>query len=202
MDWKQFFVEMVGNIIWPAVAIYALWNFQDSLRNAFSNLKSLKIKDLELKFEKLKRDAEEITGGQKTKFEEELSPELRSLEEQINEAVERIPAAAILLSWSELEDKLFKTVERLQISDKSPSARSTPYVIRALRHRGSLSQEYASLIRDMRSLRNDLIHKQVDLQYVTKDQARSYVDTSIELIHYLDSLKQVQTDSMQESETT
>ncbi len=60
MDWKQFIVGFVSSIVWPAVVVTFLFIFKKDLAKIVRRLAHLKYKDLELNFEKVKQQAEEL----------------------------------------------------------------------------------------------------------------------------------------------
>src|SRR5438445_13031914 len=103
MDWKQFALGLVSSIAWPAVAITFLFMFRSELARIVQRLAHLKYKDLELDFEKVKKQAEELQLEAKLEKTGLQSPVFTSLEDQIMDAVERAPSAAIWLAWSGLK---------------------------------------------------------------------------------------------------
>jgi len=188
MDWMQFIIGIVSNLAWPAVAIIFLVMFKGELSKIVRRIAHLKYKDLELDFEKVKQHAEELhlEMPQVEPLPESESPALLSLEDQILDAVERAPSAAILLAWSGLESAIAGAVSRLSISPDSPSYRSPRHNIDMLIKNGRLSKTHDKLLNEMRILRNKIAHEQEAMLNITQDQALNYANTAIDLMkHFL-----------------
>lgn len=191
MDWKQFIAEIVSSIVWPTVAVTFLFMFKKELAKIVRRLAHLKYKDLELDFEKVKQQAEELhleTARETPKIE---SPVLISLENQILDAAERAPSAAILLAWSGLETAIAAAVSRLAISPDSPSYRAPMHNIDMLTKHGRLSKKHQKLLQEMRILRNKVAHEQESMLSISLDQAMNYAEAAIELIKHFESYQRI-----------
>ncbi len=186
MDWKQFIANIISNLAWPMVAITFLFMFRAELAKIVQRLAHVKYKDLELDFEKVKQQAEELH----IEFAQEApvieSPVFTSLEEQMMDAVDRAPSAAILLAWSGLETAIASAVSRLAISPDSPSYRSPMHNIETLSKNGRLSKKHESLLHEMRMLRNKVAHEKDSMLSITQSQALGYVNASLELIRHFE----------------
>ncbi|GGB96922.1 hypothetical protein GCM10011352_23830 [Marinobacterium zhoushanense] len=186
MDWKQFIADIISNLAWPSVAIAFLFMFRAELAKIVQRLAHVKYKDLELDFEKVKQQAEElhIEFAQEEPVVE--SPVFTSLEEQMMDAVDRAPSAAILLAWSGLETSIASAVSRLAISPDSPSYRSPMHNIETLSKNGRLSKKHESLLHEMRMLRNKVAHEKDSMLSISQSQALSYVNAAVELIRHFE----------------
>ena len=184
MDWKQFIVGLISNLTWPGVVVIFLLMFKGELSKIVRRIAHLKYKDLELEFEKVKQQAEELHLERNQEDTTIESPTLLSLEDQILDAVERAPSAAILLAWSGLEPAIAGAVSCLAISPDSPSYRSPRHNIDVLIKNGRLSKNHEKLLNEMRILRNKLAHEQDAMLNISQDQALNYADTAIKLIQH------------------
>ena len=191
MDWKQFIVGLVSSIVWPAVAVSFLFMFKNELLKIVRRLAHLKYKDLELNFEKVKQQAEELRLESDKEIPAIESPVLISHEDQILDAAERAPSAAILLAWSGLETAIAAAVSRLAISPDSPSYRSPMHNIDMLAKHGRLSKTHQKLLQEMRILRNKVAHEQESMLSISLDQAMNYAETAIELIKHFESYQRI-----------
>ena len=191
MDWKQFIASIISNLSWPSVAIIILFMFKTELAKIVERLTHLKYKDIELDFEKVKQQAEVL---HEEFFQEEAtveSPIFTSLEDQIMEAVESSPSAAILLAWSGLETAIASAVSRLEISQDSPFRRSPIHNIEALKKQKRLSNTHLSLLHEMRILRNKVAHERDSMLSVSQEQASNYADTAIHLIKHFEKYEKI-----------
>ena len=120
MDWKQLIANLISSLAWPAVAALFLFMFRSEITKIIKRLAHFKYKDLELQFENVKQQAEELREELAKEEPVIKSPVFTSLEDQILDAVERAPSAAILLAWSALETAMASAVARLAISRGTP----------------------------------------------------------------------------------
>ncbi len=191
MDWKQFIADLISNVAWPTVAITFLIMFRSELIKIVQRLAHLKYKDIELNFEKVKQQAEELHH----EFEQEEavieSPVYTSLEDQVMDAVERAPSAAILLAWSGLETSIASAVARLAISPDAPSFRSPMHNIDMLSKNSRLSKKHESLLHEMRILRNKVAHDRDSMLSITQEQALSYANAAIDMIKHFEQYQRI-----------
>jgi len=188
MDWKQFIASLASSLAWPAVAAVFLFLFRSELARVVQRLAHLKYKDLEMDFENVKREAQELHEEVAREAPALKSPAYASLEDQILDAVERAPSTAILLAWSALETAIASAVARLAISPEAPSYRSPMHNIDMLSKYGGLSKRHQDLLLELRTLRNKVAHDPDSMLSITKEQALSYATAAFDLIQYLERL--------------
>jgi hypothetical protein len=191
MDWKQFLIGLISSIAWPAVAMIFLVFFKNELSKIIRRIAHLKYKDLELDFEKVKQQAENLHLEDIREEPESESPVFSSLEDQIFDAVERAPSTAILLAWSGLETAIAAAVSRLGISPDSPSHRSPMHNIEILAKNKQLSKNHEKLLYEMRMLRNKVAHEPDSMLSISQNQAMDYATTAIDLIKYFKSYQRI-----------
>lgn len=192
MDWLQFTVGMVSSVAWPVVAVTVVLIFKSELARIVERLAHLKYKDLELEFDKVRQQAEQLQLEQVPQPPLIApSPVFTSLEDQIMDAVERAPSAAILLAWSGLETAIAAAVSRLAISPDSPSYRSPMHNIDMLARNGRLSKTHEKLLHEMRLLRNKVAHEHGSMLSISEEQASNYATTAIELMKHFEGYQRV-----------
>ncbi len=192
MNWLQFTVGMVSSVAWPVVALAVVLIFKSELARIVERLAHLKYKDLELDFEKVKHQSEQLQleqAPQSTLIAP--SPVFTSLEDQIMDAVERAPSAAVLLAWSALETAIAAAVSRLAISPDAPSYRSPMHNIDMLARNGRLPKTHEKLLHEMRMLRNKVAHEQDSMLSISEEQALNYATTAIELMKHFEGYQLV-----------
>jgi hypothetical protein len=188
MDWKQFIAQVVSSTAWPALVIIILLLFKRELAKIVQRLAHLKFKDLELEFDKVKQQAEELHKDMPEELPAPKSLIFTSLEDQVLDAVERAPSAAILLAWSGLETAMASAMARLAISPEPPSYRSPMHNIEMLSKYGGLPKSQANLLQEMRTLRNKVAHEKDAMLSITQDQALNYANVAIDMIQHLEQL--------------
>lgn len=191
MDWLQFISSLISSIAWPVVGLTFLFLFKTELSKIVQRLAHLKYKDLEIAFDKIKQDAQELQLKSALMTAPKESVEFTSLEEQIMDAAERTPSAAILLAWSGLETAIASAVGRLAISSESPSYRSPMHNIESLEQAGRLSKSHKQLLNEMRMLRNKVAHEQSAILSISSNHALDYAKTAIDLIKHFESYQRL-----------
>lgn len=189
MDWKEFAANIVSSLAWPIVAALFLFIFRSELAKIIRRLAHLKYKDLELDFDTIRQQAEELHEEIERAEVVVKNPVFISLEDQILDAVERAPSAAILLSWSALETAIASAVARMAISPEFPSYRSPMHNIEMLIKYGGLSKQHEHLLQEMRTLRNKVAHERDSLLSITQGQAHNYANAATDMIQHLENLQ-------------
>jgi len=189
MDWKQFIAQIVSSTAWPVLVIVIILIFKRELAKIVQRLEHMKYKDLELEFNKVKQQAEELHIDRPRELLATSSPAFISLEDQMLDAVERAPSAAILLAWSGLETAMASAVARLAISPEPPSYRSPMHNIEMLSKYGELPKSHTNLLQDMRILRNKVAHERDAILSITQEEASNYVNVAIEMIQQLEKFR-------------
>ncbi len=189
MNWKQFVAQIVTGTAWPVIVIIIILIFKTEFAKIIQRLAHLKYKDLELEFEKVKQQTEELQKDVPEDPSAPKSPVFISLEDQILDAVEIAPSTAILLAWSSMEAAMASAIERLAISSKSQASGPPRHAIEWLSRYGELPRSYADLLHQMRILRNKVVHEREAMLSITQDQAQNYANSVIDMIHRLEQLK-------------
>lgn len=187
MGWKEFIAELVSSLAWPTASVLLVSMFRAELAKIVQRLAKLKYKDLELDFEKVKQQSEELQAEFALEPQRLVSPVFTSLEDQILDAVERTPSAAILLAWTGLESAIASAVSRLAISPDSPSHRSPIHNIEMLKKAGRLSRKHESLLQELRMLRNKVTHERDAMLSVSEAQALNYATAAIDLMKHFET---------------
>ncbi len=189
MEWKQFIASLVSSLAWPAAVFLILFVFRSELTKIVGRLAHFKYKDLELEFEKVRQQAEELREELPPEEPASENPVVASLEDQILDAVERAPSAAILLAWSALESTIASAVTRLAVSPEPPSYRSPVHNIQMLTKHAGLPSRYAQLLDEMRMLRNKVAHDPHSMSSITQEQAHNYANVGRDMIQYLEQMQ-------------
>lgn len=193
MGWKEFIASFAENLAWPVAVLAMFLLLRDQIGKLIGKIAHLKYKDLEVDFDKLRKQAEAIQTVSPPEPAVEKEPEeeqiYSSLEEQILELVEKAPSASILLAWSALETSISSAVARLAISPDSPSYRSPLHNIEMLEKHGELPKGQIRLLHEMRMLRNKVAHEHDTMLAISEQQARDYATTALEMMVVLNRLE-------------
>ena len=156
MDVYTFLADLVKALAWPIVVIVIVFMLRKPLAGLIPLLQRLKFKDLELEFgQKIERVRAEARSELPI---EHPSPGLPAdAQDRILKLAEVSPRSAVIDAWRELEQRLIETANA--IPEFRDSRRKSPLdAIHILEGSKRLSPRVASLIEDLRSLRNRAAH--------------------------------------------
>lgn len=178
MDWLTFLSEVVKSVTWPGAAIIIAYAFRKPLARIIPLIRSLRLRDLEVRF------GEELAKARAEIEEVPVSREEEAKEQAKFETVQQLtsshPPAAIIESWKLIEDELRQLAERIE----KPGLAKTPVkVFIELERDGRIGPNAGSLFNRLRRLRNEAVH-QSDFR-VTEAQALEYVDLARSLAAFL-----------------
>jgi hypothetical protein len=199
MDWKQFVVDMTSHIVWPTAFVLFLFMFRSDMARIVRRIAHLKYKDLEVNFENLEAQSRDLsmnsddltpTRGDQISDKKVLPVSYPiSLEDQMLDAVDTAPSAAILLAWSGVETAMASAVNRLKISPDAPPYRSPMHNIDALRRYSTLSAKQGNLLTEMRQIRNKIAHEQDEIYAISPNQVKNYVNSAIKMARQFEKLQ-------------
>jgi len=189
MSWKQFISEIISSLAWPVIICIILIIFRIEIRKIVEQLTHIKYKDFEADFEKVKLKADYVHKHVANKDNTINNPIFASLEKQILDSIDLAPAASILLAWSSIESAIASAVSRLAISPEPPSYRSTKHNIEMLLKYSELSEKFAVILDEMRTLRNKIAHERNVMISITNKHAKIYSNIAIDIIQEIEQLK-------------
>lgn len=188
MTWFSFIASIVSSIAWPCVICVLLVLFKSDLSRLLHLADSIKYKDIAISFTNMEEQSKILEASHTTTPSQVKNSVLLSLEDQMYDAAERFPSAAIVLAWSALESAMADAVSQLAISAESPSSRSPRHNLDMLASYANLSDDYLALIREMLSIRNKTVHQNNVKEIISREQAFAYVDNTKRIVRYIQSL--------------
>lgn len=160
MDWLTFISTVVASVAWPAVLVGILIWLRKPLTTLVTALRSAKFKDLEFgfgkKLDELEGKAEQAklpAPGTRPAWVYE-NPDDWTFGDYIERLAPISPRAAISEAWRHVELALKAAATRT--GDKPPT-RSTDLAL-LLQREDVLPRDAASLVADLRALRNRAVH--------------------------------------------
>ncbi|MDH4245628.1 MAG: hypothetical protein OEV38_17950 [Nitrospira sp.] len=160
MDWLTFISSVVASVAWPGVLVGILIWLRKPLATLVTALRSARFKDLELSFSKkldeLEGKAEQAklpAPGTRPAWVYE-NPDDWTFGDYIERLAPISPRAAISEAWRHVELALKAAATR---SGGKPPTRTTDSA-QSLQQEGLLPRDAASLVEDLRALRNRAVH--------------------------------------------
>jgi hypothetical protein len=188
MSWLEFISSMVASLAWPVFLTLILVVLKKPLLELISALKSLRFKDIEFDFgrrvEAIEKEAEEaelVLGGHVHGTLAETAPDE---EARLQRIAELSPRAAIVEAWIIIEEALQGAALRLGINVESH--KDVNRILVALGKEPTVNQNLLSVIREMRSLRNDAAH--VSDCALTVSEAQGLVSLAFQVAEALGKL--------------
>lgn len=188
MTWFSFIASIVASIAWPCVICVLLVMFKPDILRLLKLAESIKYKGIAISFTKMEEQSQILDAAQATIPSQVDSSVLLSLEDQMYDAVDRYPSAAIVLSWSALESAMADAVSNLGISPDSPSSRSPRHNLDMLASYANLSKDYLYMIQEMYSIRNKTLHQSNVKEIISREQALAYANNTMRIVRYIQSL--------------
>ena len=187
MDWLTFITKLVDALAWPVVALVLGLVFRRKLLALIPTLRRLKAGPVEAEFELAAKqalaNAEEVQTPSPAETPTCLAESGTSKNQLVIAKLREArgdPAGAILEGWAKVDGELFRL--GLQTGTVVDPLENTGKVYSAVISSGILPAQTASLVKELRDLRNQVAHVKVA---PTSEAAQDYllaVDRAVELI--------------------
>ncbi len=119
-----------------------------------------------------------------------LEKDNRSKDDEIKFLAFTAPPASVTIAWSQLEQEIISSARRL-ISDVSIFSNriSVAKCIEELQRAGYIDRQTATILNDMRGLRNKAAHRSTSEEDISSTEALEYIQLAQRMIQLLSSLK-------------
>jgi hypothetical protein len=198
VGWMDFTASLVRSLAWPVAVVIAVFVLRRriaemlaALAARLGDLKKLSAMGVDLEFE---REAAQVSAAA-----EELAPDgvgnaIASDPEldRLKRLAEIEPRAAILLGFIDVEAALRSTADRsvkdLRLHERWRRGASIGSIARELNRRDIISEQAVGVLSELAGLRNQVSHdSEVRLSTAA---AQSYVDAALEMIRYLNEIRE------------
>ena len=189
MEVANLFIRIIEAIIWPVTVLIIILIFRQQFKRALLTLSKLRIKDIEVEFDKNLKDAENKAEELQIVYPEEIRKipeplELTSLYERLLEITKISPRAAITEAWRTIELYTMQAANAQGITVGGAIAGKK--TIRKLIDKGKLEEGVIHLYENLRSMRNKAAHAQ-EFEIDSAEAAR-YVDIALSITNLLRKL--------------
>ncbi len=164
MDILTFISKILDSVAWPTAIVFIVILLRDKIGIVLTEYQNLKVKykDIEVNLNKtmesVERKVEIAAKEENISLEIIESPKLMKL-------AKYSPRAAILESWIEFEELLYSLLEKVGYSKERPGGvrgkiirRPLKEVEDILKDKGALNDRLASLILEIKHVRNSAVH--------------------------------------------
>lgn len=179
-------VALFDILAWPITLIVIVFVGigRKQIKSLIAMIESIKYKDVKIEFSRTLDQVKENIGETS-----QHEPHLIADESEIyTNILKTSPEAAVIKSWQSLELSAINKVKDLLPDNESfrnPLQRPTDY----LEHKGALTPTTASAIRDLRSLRNQIVHRNVD--EISPEDAMQYEKLATAIRRKIDAITEL-----------
>ena len=181
-------VDLIDILVWPITLLLIIFGGigTEQIKALITTIQRFKYKDVEIDFsgrlEQVKENIGEISLHEHHPIVDES--------EIYNNILKTSPVAAVIKSWQTLELSAINKVKDLLPENESfrnPLQRPTDY----LEHKGALTPTTSSAIRDLRSLRNQIVHGSVN--EISQEDAMQYAKLAATIRRKIDAITELPT---------
>lgn len=184
MDWLTFTSKLIESLVWPIVVLTLGLVFRKKLLDLIPAIRKLKAGPVEAEFElatkQVLANLSEVTQSERVDSLEQPEDKGKQLVSRLFKA-RSDPVGMILDGWAKVDGELFAIGQQMGLLVDPLT--STAKVYDSVMASDILPLETRRLIREVRELRNQVAHAQVD---PTPESAQDYVlavDRVVELVH-------------------
>lgn len=195
MDWKTFLSSLVAALAWPMAVFLVVILLRREIAKLLGTLIRLKWKDFEAEFHQEFKEldaaakrlppAEAAAGGAR----EAASLTATGGKDTIQELARISPPAALLASWTKVEEAIVRAVNRLSISADPPWEVSSLKKIGLLQEWTTLDAPTAVVLHQLRELRNRAAHSRNEAGSLSVDEVMEYHEAATRAIAALERVQ-------------
>lgn len=180
MGTLEFIAALVEDLVWPLTVVLGIFVFRGPISNLLPFLQRLRYKDFVVEFnqklDEVETQVAAITGeGADVRVEDDML-----------ELAQAHPRGAVIDSWLAIEKAIRDVAASRKMEVDLPRQRSTLAIERELARSRVLSPAVVSLLRDLRSTRNEVAHR-LDVP-LTPEMARQYASAALRVVVTLEEL--------------
>ncbi len=180
MSTLEFIATLFEVLVWPLTLVLVILIFRKPISSLLPFLQRLRYKDFVVEFsqklDQVETQVVAITGQ---------APEVH-VDDDMSELAEAHPRGAVIDSWLAIEKAIRDLAASREMGVHLSGRRSAFAVERELAHSGVLKPAVLSLIRDLRSTRNEVVHR-LDVP-LTPEMARQYALAASRVVVALEEL--------------
>ncbi len=110
-------------------------------------------------------------------------------DQQLKAVAEISPVAAVIMTWSLVENEIQSTILRLSISADYPFYNSALKNVQLLKENNYIDKFTEQTLSQMRILRNKVLHENTSNELVTYSEALEYCKISLKIIQILKTIE-------------
>ena len=172
--------SLASSLAWPGFVFWMVWLLKEPLKTLISRIDTIKYKDLEMTVN--------ADMGAFSKRVNALETRPTEIQTEILGTFDEDPRITIIKSWASVEDAIDRLLKETQGQLGWSGKMYTAKGIHVLRHAGIIDPELASLLLDMRTVRNLVAHNR-EIQLLDRN-VRQYVQAAARVASIVEERRQ------------
>ena len=200
MDNLEFISSLINSLVWPSVTIITVFILKGTISEVMLGINKIKYNDFQMDFgkelakiESTINQSEDYGKSDKKQLKNDKA-EINNIsnknpEQQIKAVAEISPVAAVIMTWSLVENKIQSTILKLSISPDYPFYNSALKNVQLLKENNYIDKFTEQTLTQMRILRNKILHEDISNEPITYSEAIAYCKISMNIALILKTVK-------------
>lgn len=200
MDNLEFISSLINSLVWPSVIIITVFIFRKTISQVMLGVSKIKYSNFQMDFgkelakiESTINQSEDYGISDKKQLKND-KVEINNIsnknpDQQLKAVAEISPVAAVIMTWSLVENEIQSTILRLSISPDYPFYNSVLKNVQLLKENNYIDKFTEQTLSQMRILRNKVLHENTSNEPVTYSEALEYCKISLKIIQILKTIE-------------
>ena len=200
MDNLEFISLLINSLVWPSVIIITVFIFRKTISQVMLGVSKIKYSNFQMDFgkelakiESTINQSEDYGISDKKQLKND-KVEINNIsnknpDQQLKAVAEISPVAAVIMTWSLVENEIQSTILRLSISPDYPFYNSVLKNVQLLKENNYIDKFTEQTLSQMRILRNRVLHENTSNEPVTHSEALEYCKISLKIIQILKTIE-------------
>lgn len=200
MDNLEFISSLINSLVWPSVIIITVFIFRKTISQVMLGVSKIKYSNFQMDFgkelakiESTINQSEDYGISDKKQLKND-KVEINNIsnknpDQQLKAVAEISPVAAVIMTWSLVENEIQSTILRLSISPDYPFYNSVLKNVQLLKENNYIDKFTEQTLSQMRILRNRVLHENTSNEPVTYSEALEYCKISLKIIQILKTIE-------------
>ena len=176
IDWENVIIAFLEHSSAPLIVLLIALMYKGDIKRLLSRLQNLRIKGYSVTFIQQMDKVEELANSSDKNYKAYTGG--ASDREDLQPLTQVRPAAAVVISWNELENSLVKLLPRNELHSLKEQRKTFGLIlIKELFNRKLISKRHHDLLRELKKIRNTVVHSADDI--LTSEQAEKYVKIAL-----------------------
>ena len=200
MDNLEFISSLIDSLVWPSAIIITVIILRKSISEVMLGVSQIKYNNFQMDFgkelakiESTINQSEDYDISDKNQLKNDKADinniSIINPDQQLKAIAEISPVAAVIMTWSLVENEIQSTILRLAISPDYPFYNSALKNVQLLEKNNYIDKFTEQTLTQMRILRNKVLHEDTSNEPVTYSEALEYCKISMKIVQILKTVE-------------